>query len=196
MKSLKLIALLAALPVMAHASVTLTSDDTNLLVNNRPAQLVKSLYDGNGVQLKNVELLKLANDEIEVLLTIDGKSGGFMLRPYEYSQPSTGMGEKIYNASCEEVGTMTKGFYNTGYQATRSGYGDGANYVVKEFTGSVSGYDIQGLDIDHDDHHNILPGQDCGAGKPVTGLGIQYSQSLTDGVNSFFDNLVYPLSIK
>ncbi|WP_086982427.1 hypothetical protein [Vibrio aphrogenes] len=200
MNTFKLIPLLAMIPMLASANVVLKSDGDNLLVNDKPTQLVKHLYDANGNQLSNVQILADEATEVQALVSFDGQAGLFEIRATGYSQAQTNDAPKIYSANCDVIGVGPVSFYPLGYLAEGAiNIGESANYSVSKLGASVSGYAendaFQSLDRDPDTWE-VTSGQDCTVGTPMTGNALIADSALTQSVNTFFNNLKFPLSIK
>ncbi|TVO39436.1 hypothetical protein [Vibrio algivorus] len=198
MKLIKLIPLIAAMPLLAQANVVLTSDGSALLINDKVALLAKTMYDGNGNEITSIKIIESDDKEAKVFLTVDDKRGVFEIRATGYSEADLGSGTDIYNASCQLVGVSRVSFYPIDYIA--DGYiniGEQSHYEVSQLGESVSGFNIMGLSLDYDPSTGEpIQGQDCSQGTPMTGRALEYSQALTDSVNTFFDQLIFPLSIK
>ncbi|MBD1576906.1 hypothetical protein HC723_10745 [Vibrio sp. S11_S32] len=193
------IASLASTSMMANASVILQADsDGSLLLNGHPAQLLAQVYDANGEVQKNIQIINDDGSEIKALVTIDGKAGLFEIRAYGYHQGEGDYGAgDIYNASCEKIGAQKGSFHELGYLAQGArNVGESSQYEVYAIGGNVSGYTVDGLNLNYDSEGNITPGQDCSQGVPTTGYALQYDAGLTDSVNTYFNQLAFPLSIQ
>ena len=193
------LATLASTSMMANANVVLQADNGNLLLNGKPAQLLAQVYDANDNVQPNIQIINNEGDEIKALVTVDDLAGLFEIRAYGYhSADGSGYGAGgVYNATCEEIGGQKGIFYNVGFVAKGSTLaGEQSQYEVYRIGGSVSGYSVDGLNLNYDSEGNITPGQDCSQGAPITGYALQYDANLTDSVNTYFNQLAFPLSIK
>ncbi|MCF7355533.1 hypothetical protein [Vibrio sp. CK2-1] len=199
MNTFKLIPLLVAMPLLANANVVLQSDGENLLVNEKPAQLVSQLVDADDNVLDNVKILTNNGAEITALVTLDDKTGLFDIRASGYNQGYAIEALGIYNANCEKVGVTNATFYSLGFIADGvTQVGESSHYQVYQLGSEVSGFDVSSLyELNRDpETGEILPGQDCSQGVAASGYALKLDSGLTSSVNTFFNNLKYPLRIK
>ncbi|TVO35896.1 hypothetical protein [Vibrio algivorus] len=167
-------------------------------MNGKPAQLLAQVYDANDNVQPNIQIINNEGDEIKALVIVDGLAGLFDIRAYGYHEADGGYGAgDIYSASCEKVGQQKGSFYDVGFVAKGDrNVGEQSQYEVYRIGGSVSGYSVDGLNLNYDSEGNITPGQDCSQGVPTTGYALQYDAGLTDSVNTYFNQLTFPLSIQ
>jgi len=198
----KIFFILAFLSLNANAGVELkSSDNGELLVNSSPVLLTKHIYNENGTKVENVSLIYSTLKDAYALVTLNGytlilnvKINGTVVGEYGNGNGlfdfQTGLpiegggGTPIYNESLDTIIGITT---NSNFYPTQAVYLKQDNFDHGVY---IKGSDIEGTVsfINNDGTQTISAG--------ISGINIEYNQSLTDAVDSLITTLDAPLFIK